>query len=227
MRTGARPSRVDRSVSRRNEEEADMAGSDVPKARVVRKLLELRAREAPLGSSGYRGVLSQKAIAEVADVPVRGRDQGRDRAGPGDAGSRGEGGRMRDADHAALTAALVDGPANASSESGCRRLGAHNYQVRARPGGAHVDQRRRLRSSTRPSISASTTIERLEALVPLDGRHAHLVAPGRLRRHRALRPVLGHQPIRPRLDRRRFDLHQRRLRRPRREGPVATAIIRT
>ena len=47
-----------------------MAGSDVPKARVVRKLLELRAREAPLGFSGYRGVLSQKAIAEVADVPV-------------------------------------------------------------------------------------------------------------------------------------------------------------
>ena len=27
-------------------------------------------REAPLGSSGYRGVLSQKAIAEVADVRV-------------------------------------------------------------------------------------------------------------------------------------------------------------
>lgn len=48
-----------------------MTGSDDPKARVVRKLLELRAREAPLGSSGYRGVLTQKAIAEVAGVPVR------------------------------------------------------------------------------------------------------------------------------------------------------------
>ncbi len=48
-----------------------MAGSDVAKARVVRKLLEIRAREAPLGFSGYRGVLSQKAIAEVADVHVQ------------------------------------------------------------------------------------------------------------------------------------------------------------
>lgn len=43
----------------------------VAKLRVVRRLLELRAREAPLGSSGYRGVLTQKAIADVADVPVR------------------------------------------------------------------------------------------------------------------------------------------------------------
>ena len=48
-----------------------MASSDVPKARVVRKLLELRAREAPLGFTGYRGVLTQKAIADVADVPVQ------------------------------------------------------------------------------------------------------------------------------------------------------------
>ena len=48
-----------------------MAGSDVPKAQVVRKLLELRAREAPLGFSGYRGVLSQKAIADIAGVPVQ------------------------------------------------------------------------------------------------------------------------------------------------------------
>jgi hypothetical protein len=47
-----------------------MAG-DVPKERVVRKLLELRAREGPLGSTGYRGVLSQKAIAEVANVRVQ------------------------------------------------------------------------------------------------------------------------------------------------------------
>ena len=38
---------------------------------VVRKLLELRAREAPLGSSGYRGVLTQKAIANVAGVRVQ------------------------------------------------------------------------------------------------------------------------------------------------------------
>ncbi len=58
-----------------------MAGSDVPKARVVRKLLELRAREAPLGFSGYRGVLTQKAIAEVADVRVQDVTEGRDRAG--------------------------------------------------------------------------------------------------------------------------------------------------
>lgn len=43
----------------------------VSKSHVVRKLLELRAREAPLGSSAYRGVLTQKAIAEIADVPVR------------------------------------------------------------------------------------------------------------------------------------------------------------
>jgi hypothetical protein len=43
----------------------------VSKLRVVRKLLELRAREAPLGSPGYRGVLTQKAIAETAEVPVR------------------------------------------------------------------------------------------------------------------------------------------------------------
>jgi len=49
----------------------DMASRDVPKARVVRKLLELRAQEAPLGSTGYRGQLSQKAIAEVADVTVQ------------------------------------------------------------------------------------------------------------------------------------------------------------
>jgi hypothetical protein len=60
--------RVNPSVSSRRE--ADVAGSDVSKGRVVRKLLELRAREAPLGSSAYRGVLSQKAIAEVAGVRV-------------------------------------------------------------------------------------------------------------------------------------------------------------
>lgn len=71
MRTVLKPSPVDSSIARRNGEETDMTGSDVPKARVVRKLLELRAREAPLGFSGYRGVLSQKAIAEVAEVPVR------------------------------------------------------------------------------------------------------------------------------------------------------------
>jgi hypothetical protein len=50
--------------------EADAIGS-VSKERVVRKLLELRAREAPLGFTGYKGVLSQKAIADVAGVPVR------------------------------------------------------------------------------------------------------------------------------------------------------------
>jgi hypothetical protein len=52
----------------------DAVGADtdvVAKAHVVRKLLELRAREAPLGSSGYRGVLTQKAIAEIAGVTVR------------------------------------------------------------------------------------------------------------------------------------------------------------
>jgi len=42
---------VDSSVSGRKKE-AGMAG-DVPKERVVRKLLELRAREGPLGSTGY------------------------------------------------------------------------------------------------------------------------------------------------------------------------------
>jgi hypothetical protein len=51
--------------------EADMASDFVPKAQVVRKLLELRAREADLGFSGYRGVLTQKAIAEVAGVRVQ------------------------------------------------------------------------------------------------------------------------------------------------------------
>ena len=71
MRTALNPGRVDSSAPRRNEEEADMTGSDVSKARVVRKLLELRAREAPLGFSGYRGVLTQKAIAEVADVRLQ------------------------------------------------------------------------------------------------------------------------------------------------------------
>ena len=50
---------------------AGMKGKFVLRARVVRMLLELRAREAPLGSSGYRGVLSQKAISHIADVPVR------------------------------------------------------------------------------------------------------------------------------------------------------------
>jgi hypothetical protein len=43
----------------------------VPKDEVVRRLLEVRAREAPLGSTGYCGVLTQKAIADIADVPVR------------------------------------------------------------------------------------------------------------------------------------------------------------
>jgi hypothetical protein len=51
--------------------EADMASESVPKAQVVRRLLELRAREADRGFSGYRGVLTQKAIAEVAGVRVR------------------------------------------------------------------------------------------------------------------------------------------------------------
>ncbi len=50
---------------------ADMDSGDLPKAQVVRKLLELRAREAPLGSTGYRGVLTQKAIADVAGVRVQ------------------------------------------------------------------------------------------------------------------------------------------------------------
>lgn len=48
-----------------------MSEGAIPRGHVVRKLLELRAREAPLGFSGYRGVLTQKAIAEVAGVPVR------------------------------------------------------------------------------------------------------------------------------------------------------------
>jgi hypothetical protein len=51
--------------------ERDVGSRDVPKAQVVRKLLELRAREAPLGSTGYRGVLTQQAIAIVARVRVR------------------------------------------------------------------------------------------------------------------------------------------------------------
>ena len=50
---------------------AEVASSDDSKARVVRKLLELRAREARLGYTGYRGLLTQKAIAEVAAVPVQ------------------------------------------------------------------------------------------------------------------------------------------------------------
>ncbi len=64
------PSPVDLSVPE-TPKETGMASSADPKARIIRKLLELRAREAPLGSSGYRGVLTQKAIADVADVPVR------------------------------------------------------------------------------------------------------------------------------------------------------------
>lgn len=71
IRTVLKPSRGEDSIPRRNGEEAGVTGGDVPKARVVRKLLELRAREAPLGFGGYRGVLSQKAIAEIAEVPVR------------------------------------------------------------------------------------------------------------------------------------------------------------
>jgi hypothetical protein len=51
--------------------QASLVDGGVSKRRVVRKLLELRAREAPLGSSGYRGVLTQEAIAKVAEVPVR------------------------------------------------------------------------------------------------------------------------------------------------------------
>jgi hypothetical protein len=47
------------------------AADTVSKDRVVQKLLELRAREAPLGSTGYRGVLTQKTIADVADVRVQ------------------------------------------------------------------------------------------------------------------------------------------------------------
>ena len=47
-------SRVDSSVPG-VAEEVGMASRNVPKAEVVRKLLELRAREAPLGFSGYRG----------------------------------------------------------------------------------------------------------------------------------------------------------------------------
>ncbi len=63
-------SRVDSSVAPRKME-AEMASGDVPKAQVVRKLLELRAREAPLGSTGYRGVLTQRAIADVVGVRVQ------------------------------------------------------------------------------------------------------------------------------------------------------------
>lgn len=69
-RTEPEHSRVDSFVPARKMG-ADMSSSDVPKAQVVRKLLELRAREAPLGSTGYRGVLSQKTIADVAGVRVR------------------------------------------------------------------------------------------------------------------------------------------------------------
>jgi len=65
-----RERRVDVPDSGRTKK-ADMAGTVIPKERVVRKLLELRAREAPLGFSGYRGVLTQKAIADVADVRVQ------------------------------------------------------------------------------------------------------------------------------------------------------------
>ena len=71
MRAVLRPTPTEAPLAEGQEEASEMARSDVPKTRVVRKLLELRAREAPLGSSGYRGVLSQKAIAEVAGVPVR------------------------------------------------------------------------------------------------------------------------------------------------------------
>jgi len=69
-----RPTEVDASPSDSSvsgRKSTDVAGSVVRKDRIVRKLLELRAREAPLGSTGYRGVLSQKAIADVADVQVR------------------------------------------------------------------------------------------------------------------------------------------------------------
>lgn len=64
------PSEADSADSERNQGGGDVSAT-VPKDRVVRKLLELRAREAPLEFSGYRGVLSQTAIAEIADVPVR------------------------------------------------------------------------------------------------------------------------------------------------------------
>lgn len=67
--TELNPSRVGSPVPPRKME-ADMDSGDIPKAQVVRKLLQLRAREAPLGSTGYRGVLTQKAIADVAGVPV-------------------------------------------------------------------------------------------------------------------------------------------------------------
>lgn len=63
--------RVEDSGREVNEDSAGMTGNVVPQDRVIRKLLELRAREAPLGSTGYRGVLSQKAIAEIAGVPVQ------------------------------------------------------------------------------------------------------------------------------------------------------------
>jgi hypothetical protein len=65
-----RPSKpVESSVARVHATSSDT--NVVAKAHVVRRLLELRAREAPLGSSAYRGVLTQKAIAEIAGVPVR------------------------------------------------------------------------------------------------------------------------------------------------------------
>ena len=85
MLTVPSPIPSDGSVPEQDEEEAGNTRNGDPKARVVRNLLELRAREAPLGFSGYRGVLTQEAIAEVADIPSAGCDPGRDRAGPRDA----------------------------------------------------------------------------------------------------------------------------------------------
>jgi hypothetical protein len=50
--------------------EGGSSTSTISKAHVVRRLLEIRSHEAPLGYSSYRGVLTQKAIAEVAGVPI-------------------------------------------------------------------------------------------------------------------------------------------------------------
>jgi hypothetical protein len=70
MRTLLEPRNTGQSGASGNAEAPTGEGS-VPKAQVVRKLLELRAQEAPLGSSGYRGLLTQGAIAAVAGVPLR------------------------------------------------------------------------------------------------------------------------------------------------------------